>query len=185
MIVHSIPYFLLGIMLIALFAVTWAFFPVGSGYTLGESPEFSLKGLYTLAKHAFLPALSLVAVAAGGWAIVLRSMMVIVQGEDYVQMSKAMGLKSWRVFYSHQVRNALLPQVTFLALSMGIIFTGAVMVEIVFSYPGIGYLLQQAIIGNDSNTVQSIVITTAFIFAVLLATMETVYPLIDRRIGRA
>ena len=62
MIVHSIPYLLLGIMLIALFAVTWAFFPVGSGYTLGESPEFSLKGLYTLAKHAFLPAF----VSSGG-----------------------------------------------------------------------------------------------------------------------
>ena len=158
---------------------------MGSGYTLGESPESSLKGIYTLARHDFLPALSLVAVAPGGWAIVMRSMMVIVQDEGYAQMSRAMGLKSWRVFYSYQVRNALLPQITFLVLSLGFIVSGSALVEIVFSYPGIGYLLQQAIIGNDSNTVQSIVITTAFIFAVLLAIMETVYPLIDRRIGRA
>ena len=83
------------------------------------------------------------------------------------------------------MRNALLPQVTFLALSLGVYVSGSALVEMVFSYPGIDYLLQQAIIGNDSNTVQSIVITTAFIFAVLLAIMETVYPLIDRRIGRA
>ena len=115
----------------------------------------------------------------------MRSMMVIVQDEGYAQMSRAMGLKSWRVFYSYQVRNALLPQITFLVLSLGFIVSGSALVEIVFSYPGIGYLLQQAIIGNDSNTVQSIVITTAIIFAVLLAIMETVYPLIDRRIGRA
>ena len=82
------------------------------------------------------------------------------------------------------MRNCALPQFTQLFLSMGIIFTGAVMVEIVFAYPGIGYLLQQAILGNNAGLVQSIVITTAIIFAVLLAVMETVYPLIDRRIGR-
>ena len=71
----------------------------------------------------------------------MRSMIVIVQGEDYVQMSRAMGLKPWRVFYTYQVRNALLPQITFLALSLGFIVSGSALVEVVFVYPGIGTVL--------------------------------------------
>ena len=182
MVVHSIPYFLLGIMLIALFTVTWSVFPVGGGYTLGESPEFSLNGLFTLAKHAFLPALSLVAVAAGGWAIVMRSMMVIVQGEDYVQMSRAMGLKNWRVFYSYQVRNALLPQITFLALSLGFIVSGSALVEVVFSYPGIGYVLLDAITVKDLPLLQLILLVVIIVVTLFLVLLDIIYPILDPRI---
>ena len=182
MIVHSIPYFLLGIVLIALFAFTWAVFPLGGGYTLGESPEFSLNGLFTIAKHAFLPALSLVAVAAGGWAIVMRSMIVIVQGEDYVQMSRAMGLKPWRVFYTYQVRNALLPQITFLALSLGFIVSGSALVEVVFVYPGIGTILLDAITVKDLPLLQLILLVVIVVVTLFLILLDIIYPILDPRI---
>ena len=182
MVVHSIPYFLLGIILIALFAFTWAVFPLGGGYTLGESPEFSLNGLFTIAKHAFLPALSLVAVAAGGWAIVMRSMIVIVQGEDYVQMSRAMGLKPWRVFYTYQVRNALLPQITFLALSLGFIVSGSALVEVVFVYPGIGTILLDAITVKDLPLLQLILLVVIIVVTLFLILLDIIYPILDPRI---
>ncbi len=182
MVVHSIPYFLLGIVLIALFAFTWAVFPLGGGYTLGESPEFSLNGLFTIAKHAFLPALSLVAVAAGGWAIVMRSMIIIVQGEDYVQMSRAMGLKPWRVFYTYQVRNALLPQITFLALSLGFIVSGSALVEVVFVYPGIGTILLDAITVKDLPLLQLILLVVIIVVTLFLILLDIIYPILDPRI---
>ncbi len=182
MVVHSIPYFLLGIVFIALFAFTWALFPLGGGYTLGESPEFSLNGLFTIVKHAFLPALSLVAVAAGGWAIVMRSMIVIVQGEDYVQMSRAMGLKPWRVFYTYQVRNALLPQITFLALSLGFIVSGSALVEVVFVYPGIGTVLLEAITVKDLPLLQLILLVVIIVVTLFLILLDIIYPILDPRI---
>ncbi|MXZ03280.1 MAG: ABC transporter permease [Chloroflexi bacterium] len=169
-------------MLIALLAFTWAVFPLGGGYTLGESPEFSLNGLFTIVKHAFLPALSLVAVAAGGWAIVMRSMIVIVQGEDYVQMSRAMGLKPWRVFYTYQVRNALLPQITFLALSLGFIVSGSALVEVVFVYPGIGTILLDAITVKDLPLLQLILLVVIIVVTLFLILLDIVYPILDPRI---
>ena len=180
---YATPYFIFGMVLIWLFVWLWEVFPTGGGYTLGETPAMTWHGIRTLLWHGTLPMLSIVLTGTAHWLVLMRGMMVTVEGEDYVIQSRAMGLKDWRIFSWYRMRNCALPQFTQLFLSMGIIFTGAVMVEIVFAYPGIGYLLQQAILGNDSTTVQSIVITTAIIFAVLLAVMEAVYPLIDRRIG--
>ncbi len=182
---YATPYFIFGMVLIWLFVWLVELFPTGGGYTLGETPELTWHGIRTILWHGTLPTLSIILTGTAHWIVLMRGMMVTVEGEDYVTLSRAMGLKEWRVFAWYRMRNCALPQFTQLFLSMGVIFTGAVMVEIVFAYPGIGYLLQQAILGNDSNTVQSIVITTAIIFAVLLAIMETAYPLIDRRIGRA
>lgn len=182
MVVHSIPYFLLGIMLIAAFAATWVIFPVGGGYTLGESPEVSLDGLLTLVRHATLPAASIVLVAAGGWAIVMRSMMIIVQGEDYLQMARAMGLKSGRVFYSYHMRNAMLPQITFLALSLGFVVSGSALVEVVFSYPGIGSILVEAITVKDLPLLQLILLVVIITVTLLLIALDFLYPLLDPRI---
>ena len=182
---YATPYFIFGMVLIWLFVWLWEVFPTGSGYTLGETPTLTWRGIQTLLWHATLPTLSIILTGTAHWLVLMRGMMVTVEGEDYVVQSRAMGLKDWRIFAWYRMRNCALPQFTQLFLSMGIIFTGAVMVEIVFAYPGIGYLLQQAILGNDANTVQSIVITTAIVFAVLLAVMETAYPFIDRRIGRS
>ena len=182
MIVHSIPYFLLGIMLIAAFAATWVLFPVGGGYTLGESPELSLRGLLTLIRHATLPAASIVLVAAGGWAIVMRSMMIIVQGEDYLQMARAMGLKSGRVFYSYHMRNALLPQITFLALSLGFVVSGSALVEVVFSYPGIGSILIEALTVKDLPLLQLILLVVIVVVTLFLVLLDIIYPILDPRI---
>ena len=181
---YATPYFIFGMVLIWLFVWLWAVFPTGGGYTLGETPTLTWEGIRTLLWHGTLPTLSIILTGTAHWLVLMRGMMVTIEGEDYVIQSRAMGLQDWRIFAWYRMRNCALPQFTQLFLSMGIIFTGAVMVEIVFAYPGIGYLLQQAILGNNAGLVQSIVITTAIIFAVLLAIMETLYPLIDRRIVR-
>ncbi len=182
---YATPYFIFGMVLIWLFVWLFEIFPTGGGYTLGETPTLTWHGIKTLIWHGTLPMLSIVLTGTAHWLVLMRGIMVTVEGEDYVIQSRSMGLKDWRVFAWYRMRNCMLPQFTQLFLSMGIIFTGTVMVEIVFAYPGLGYLLQQAILGNDSATVQSIVITTAAIFAALLAIMETAYPLIDRRIQRS
>ena len=180
---YATPYFVFGMVLIWLFVWLWALFPTGGGYTLGESPELTWHGVRTLLWHGTLPLLSIVMTGTAHWLVLMRGMMVTVNREDYVTQATAMGLDEWRIFAWYRMRNCALPQFTQLFLSLGIIFTGAVMVEIVFAYPGIGYLLQQAILGNDSQIVQSIVITTTLMFATLLAAMESMYPLIDRRIS--
>ena len=182
---YATPYFILGMVLIWLFVWLVDLFPPGGGYSLGESPELSWHGIQTILWHGTLPISSIVLAGIAHWLVLMRAMMVTVEGEDYVTLSRAMGLNETRIFTWYRMRNCALPQVTQLFLSLGIIFTGAVMVEIVFAYPGIGYLLQQAILSNNASQLQSIVITTALMFALLLAVMESLYPVIDRRIGKA
>lgn len=112
----------------------------------------------------------------------MRSMIVIVQGEDYVQMSRAMGLKPWRVFYTYQVRNALLPQITFLALSLGFIVSGSALVEVVFVYPGIGTILLDAITVKDLPLLQLILLVVIVVVTLFLILLDIIYPILDPRI---
>lgn len=185
LVLYATPFFVFGMVLIWVFVWILGWFPNGGGYTLGESPELSLSAIRTLLWHGTLPFLSIIITGIAQWLILMRAMMITTNGEDYVAFSRAMGLKSWRILSWYRMRNCALPQVTQLFMSLGIILTGAVVVEIVFAYPGIGYVLQQAIIGNDQETVRSVVITTSLIFAVLLAVMDMLYPVIDRRISRS
>ena len=182
--IYATPYFIFGMILIWLFVWLWAIFPTGGGYTLGETPALTWHSIRTILWHGTLPTLSIILTGTAHWLVLMRGMMITIEGEDYVIQSRAMGLQDWRIFTWYRMRNCALPQFTQLFLSLGIIFTGAVMVEIVFAYPGIGYLLQQAIIANNPTIIQSIVITTTIIFATLLAIMETLYPLTDPRITR-
>ena len=181
---YATPYFIFGMILIWLFVWLWAIFPTSGGYTLGETPALTWHSIKTILWHGTLPTLSIILTGTAHWLVLMRGMMITIEGEDYVIQSRAMGLQDWRIFTWYRMRNCALPQFTQLFLSLGIIFTGAVMVEIVFAYPGIGYLLQQAILANNPTIIQSIVITTTIIFATLLAIMETLYPLTDPRITR-
>lgn len=184
LVLYATPFFVFGMVLIWVFVWMLGWFPNGGGYTLGESPALSLAAIRTLLWHGTLPFSSIIITGIAQWLILMRAMMITTNGEDYVAFSRAMGLKSWRILSWYRMRNCALPQVTQLFMSLGIILTGAVVVEIVFAYPGIGYVLQQAIIGNDQETVRSVVITTSLIFAALLAIMDMLYPVIDRRISR-
>jgi peptide/nickel transport system permease protein len=132
-----------------------------------------------------LPALSIVLSAVGFWALGMRAMMVSVQHDDFVQFAEAKGLKNRTVFFRYASRNALLPQVTALGLTIGHILSGALLVEIVFSYPGIGGVLYHSIRSYDYFAIQGIVF--GVIVSICLATLvlDLIYPKIDPRIQYA
>jgi peptide/nickel transport system permease protein len=180
---HAIPFFLLGLILIYVFAFRFPVLPMFGGYSAGAFPGFTVPFILDLIWHAILPALSIVLVATGGWALSMRGMMVTTQGEDYVTFAEAKGLRGPTIFLRYCVRNALLPQATGLALALGQIVSGAVLVEVIFGYPGIGTVLFQAIRENDHFLIQGIVFTViiALGFATLL--LDALYPLLDPRIS--
>jgi len=135
-------------------------------------------------RHAVLPLASIVLGNIGFWALGMRSQMVSVLGEDYITFAEAKGLGPWRIFLRYGIRNALLSQVTALALAMGAVLSGAVLVEVVFNYPGLGTLLYVAIRGQDYFVIQGVVLLLIITLALLLFAVDLIYPLLDPRIRR-
>jgi peptide/nickel transport system permease protein len=178
----AIPYYLLGLILIYVFAFSLKALPLGGGYSVGLTAEWTPEFLVDALKHAILPGLSIVIADVGGWALGMRGMMVTVQGEDFMTLAEAKGLNPGRIFLRYGVRNAILPQITSLALSMGRVVSGAILVEIVFSYPGVGNLLYQAIRGFDYFVIYGVAFM--LIVAIGLATLllDLLLPLLDPRI---
>jgi peptide/nickel transport system permease protein len=180
---HAIPFFLLGLILMYLLAFQVQLLPIFGGYTAGVIPSLSIGFVLDVFVHALLPAMSIVLVATGGWALAMRGMMVTTMGEDYVTFADAKGLKSSTIFLRYCVRNAILPQTTALALALGQILSGAVLVEVIFGYPGIGALLFQAIRENDFFLIQGIVFTVIVALGLATFVLDVVYPWLDPRIS--
>ncbi|MBI4305588.1 MAG: ABC transporter permease, partial [Chloroflexi bacterium] len=118
----------------------------------------------------------------GFWALGMRGMMVTTQGEDFMQLAEAKGLRASRIFAKYAVRNAILPQTTGLALSLGHIVSGFILVEVVFSYPGIGGLLVQSIIQSDFFVLQGVVFGVIVSIAAVTFILDLIYPILDPRI---
>jgi peptide/nickel transport system permease protein len=179
----AIPFFLLGLVLIYLFAFRVHWFPLFGGYTPGKFPGLNLTFALDVLKHSVLPALSILLASLGFWALGMRGMMVTVEGEDYMTFAEAAGFKNRTLFFSYALRNALLPQTTALGLSLGQLLSGALLVEVIFSFPGIGSVLYNAIRQFDYFLIQGIVFT--IVLGVTLATLilDLIYPLLDPRIS--
>jgi peptide/nickel transport system permease protein len=178
----AIPYYLLAIMLLYLLAFQWDLFPIGGTAQVGGAGQFGLARLADIALHSVLPALSIVLSAIGGWMLGMRAMMVGVIGSDFLTLAEAKGLSQWRIFLRYAVRNAILPQVTGLAISLGSIVSGAVLVEVIFSYPGVGFLLYRAIQNADYTLIQGITFILVVSVGVAILILDLVYPLLDPRI---
>ncbi|MEZ4867261.1 MAG: ABC transporter permease [Caldilineaceae bacterium] len=185
MLLSTIPFFLLGIILLSIFAVELSILPAGGGFspTLIRGPN--LATALDIIDHSILPALSLVLGGIGAWALGMRALMISVLGEDYVAFAEAKGLPASRIFLWYSMRNALLPQVTQLALVLGSVFGGTVLVEAIFSYPGVGTLLFSAIAGKDYFVIQGIVLMLILALALALFIIDLIYPLLDPRIRYA
>jgi peptide/nickel transport system permease protein len=179
----SIPYYLLGLILIYLFAFTIRAFPLGGGYSVGLTPSWNPAFLGDAARHAILPALSIMLAELGFWALAMRGMMVTIQGEDYMTLAEAKGLRSQRVFYKYGVRNAMLPQITALALSMGRVVSGALLVEVVFAYPGVGNLLYQAVRTFDYFVIYGVVFIVIVAIGLATLVLDLMLPVLDPRIN--
>jgi peptide/nickel transport system permease protein len=178
----SIPPFMLGILLLAVFAFGLDWLPFAGGYGRGVEPTFNLDFITSVITHGTLPALAIVVATMGFWALGMRGMMITTDGEDYMILAQAKGLRPWRVFWLYGVRNAVLPQVTALALSLGTIAGGSVIVEYIFTYPGMGYLLYQGIVNTDFTLIQGIVFFLITGVALTVFIIDLIYPLIDPRI---
>ncbi|MFE9692166.1 ABC transporter permease [Micromonospora sp. NPDC005806] len=177
----SIPYFWLGLVAIAVFAGPGSFFPSSGGYEPGLVPAFDQYFIPSAIQHSILPAATILVSSMSGWILSMRNMMVTVSSEDYITVAHAKGLSERRVALSYAARNALLPNVSGFALSLGFIVGGTLLVEIVFSYPGLGFQLFQAVGYKDYPLMQGIflIITISVLVANLLA--DVAYLLLDPR----
>ncbi|MFO7882669.1 MAG: ABC transporter permease [Kosmotogaceae bacterium] len=174
------PYMWLGILLAWSFGVLLDVFPISGAYSYSMSPTFTWEFIWDLIKHWFLPFASLFLVQFGGWAIGMRNMIIYELEADYSHYLEALGAPR-KLVRKYAFRNAMLPQITGLALQLGVIVAGALATEIVFSYPGIGYLLLQAIQYQDYFLIQGCFLF--IIIGVLLANfvIDVIYVLVDPR----
>ena len=184
MVLATIPFYLLAMILIYLLAVVWRVFPPAGGSSPTLLMRWDMTSVLDIAHHAMLPALAIVLGSVGLWALGMRSQMVSVLGEDYITFAEAKGLPPGRVFYRYGMRNALLPQVTALALSLGHVVSGAILVEVIFNYPGLGQLLYNAVRSQDYFLLQGVVLMLILTLALLLFIVDLIYPLLDPRIRR-
>ncbi|MBV8719800.1 MAG: ABC transporter permease [Chloroflexi bacterium] len=179
----SIPYYLLGLILVYALAVTHPVFPLSGGYSISTAPALTVPFVLDVARHALLPALSIVLAGMGFWGLGMRGMMVTTEGEDYMLFAEAKGLKGTRILLGYSVRNAILPQFTSLAIALGHIVSGSVIVEIVFGFPGVGSLLVKAISGSDYFLIYGIVFVIIVAIGIATLLIDLMYPLIDPRIA--
>src|SRR6201995_3186395 len=178
---QATPSFFLALIVIELFAVTWGLFPFGQGYSLGLSPGWNWSFISSAAYHSVLPALTIVVTSMAGWMLQMRNVMITTIAEDYVLVAQAKGLSPRRGVFTYGARNAILPNLAGFALSLGFVVAGALVMEIVFSYPGIGLTLYNAVTSDDFPLLQGIFLVISFsvLFACLLA--DIVYFLGDPR----
>jgi len=178
----SFPYFFLAMLLLFILGVQLQWFPSSHSYTVGTTPSFSFSFIGDALAHAILPALSIVVVTIGGWLLGMRNVMINTLSEDYITMAQAKGLTDRRVMLAYAARNALLPQITGFAISLGLLVGGQIVVEIVFSYQGVGYLFANALTSEDYPLIQALllVITVAVLVANFVA--DLVYARLDPRV---
>ena len=174
----ALPYFWVGMMLILFFSVwTNGALPNDGAYGLDSVPGFSLSFIGDVLQHALLPALTILITSVGGWILTMRNNMLTVLAEDYVRMGRAKGLSNRRIMYSYAARNAMLPNLAGFAMSLGFVVAGAILVEYVFNYPGLGYMLLNAVNNLDYPLMQALflMITVAVLVAVLLCDFLTAW----------
>ncbi len=182
MVISAIPFYLFGLALIWVFAVQWGILPSGGGYDPILILRWDWKTAANILRHAILPALALVLFGVGSWALSMRATLVTVLGEDYITFAQAKGLPDRNVFMRYGVRNALLPQVTGLAIAFGLILGSGVIIESIFNYPGIGNLIFAAISEKDYFVINGTVAIMVLCASTALLIVDLIYPLIDPRI---
>ncbi len=185
LLLYTTPYYILAIILVYLLAFQWAIFPLSGAYPAGTDPELSLGFIGEVIRYGTLPALSIVLVSLGWWFLSMRSLIISEQGQDYILWAEAKGLSRRRIFWTYAFRNALLPQTTGLALSLGHIVGGALITEVIFAYPGLGFLIYNSIRGLDFPVIQGSILLLVASVAVVNFALDLAYPLIDPRIRAA
>jgi peptide/nickel transport system permease protein len=164
------------------FGYLWPVLPINGGYEMNANLDLSFALVFDILKHSILPALSLIMVGAGSWLIGMRALVSNIITEDYVVFAELGGVPKRKILRSYIARNAMVPQFTGLAMSLGAIFNGTVITEIVFGYPGIGNLLIEAVHAGDYSLVLGLSALSIVGVAAAVFIIDILSPLIDPRI---
>ncbi|MEI8095935.1 MAG: ABC transporter permease [Spirochaetales bacterium] len=181
--IRPIPYYIFAFILLIVFCFVFPLFPTLGAYDRGMdenwmNPAFLLSVLH----HTFLPALSLVLTGLGGWLLGMRALVSNIISEDYVQYAEVAGVKKKTILYQYVMRNAMLPQITGLGMSLGGIFSGALITEYVFGIPGMGQLAYRAIVGFDYSLIMGVSIFSIVGVSVAVLIVDLLYPIFDPRV---
>jgi peptide/nickel transport system permease protein len=167
----ALPYFWVGLLLILVFSVwTGGLLPSDFNYDSGLQPAFTPAFVFSVFSHALLPAATILITSIGGWILTMRNNMITTLAEDYVRMGRAKGLSDRRIMTAYAGRNAMLPNLSGFAMSLGFVIAGSILVEYVFNYPGLGYLLYNSVQNTDYPLMQALfmLFTVAVLVAVLV-----------------
>ena len=174
-ITSAFPYFWLALLAIWLFSIKLGWFPESGGYEVTTTVGWNWTFVTDAVNHSILPALTIIVTAIGGWILTMRNNTITVLTEDYVRMARAKGLKPWRIMWTYAGRNAILPNLVGFAMSLGFVVGGAILVEFVFNYPGVGWMFLQSVENQDYALMQALflLITVTVLLAILAADIAT------------
>jgi peptide/nickel transport system permease protein len=178
----AIPYFWLALILLYVLAYDLNWFPLNGGYGIDVTESWTWPFIQSVVQHGLLPALTIVISSIAGWLLTMRNTMITTLSEDYVLMAEAKGLKERRVMLAYAARNAILPNVTNFAMSLGFVVAGALLTEIVFSYPGIGFALLQAVQQLDYPLIEGIFLLVAVAIIGANFLVDLLYTILDPRV---
>ncbi len=177
----AFPYFWLAMLGLLLFGYWLDWLPLRHAYDDTLAPSFSWEFAASVVEHSILPGAAIVLATLGGWMLNMRNTMVGVLGEDFIVMARAKGLSRRRVMFAYAARNALLPNVTGFGMALGFVLSGSMLTEIVFSYPGVGYLLLEAVHSQDYPLLQGLFLCVTFSVLAANWLVDIVYVLLDPR----
>jgi peptide/nickel transport system permease protein len=174
-ITSAFPYFWLALMAIWLFSIKLGWLPQSGGYDITDNVAWTWGFAHDAFTHAILPAMTILVTSIGAWTLTMRNNTISVLAEDYVRMARAKGLKPWRVMWTYAGRNAILPNLTGFAMSLGFVVAGAILVGYVFNYPGVGWMFLQSVQNQDYALMQGLflMIVVAVLTAILAADAAT------------
>jgi len=174
-VISAFPYFFIGLLSIWFFSITLGWFPLAMGYDTSVTPTWSGSFIVDVLSHAVLPAFTILITSIGGWILTMRNNTITVVAEDYVKMARAKGIKPSRILWQYAGRNAFLPNLTGFAMSLGFVISGAILVEYVFNYPGLGFMLLQAVENEDYPLMQALflMITVGVLIAIFASDVLT------------
>jgi peptide/nickel transport system permease protein len=179
---HPVPYYIVALVLLIVFGFVWPILPITGGSAMNLPQGFNLDFAISVVEHSILPVLSLTLVGIGSWFLGMRSLVSNIVGDDYVVYAELGGVDRRRILSSYVMRNALVPQFTGLAMSLGGIFNGAIITEKVFGYPGVGTLLVDAVYAGDYGLVLGVTTISIIGVSVGVLLIDLVYPFLDPRV---
>ena len=180
--IQPVPYYIVAFILLIIFGFLWPVLPISGGFAMNVTPGWNWPFISSVLQHAILPASSLVLVGFGGWFLGMRALVSNVVTEDYVTYAELAGVERSTIVNDYVIRNALVPQLTALAMALGGVFSGTVITEQVFNYPGLGSLLIDAVNAGDSTLVLAVSTVSVTAVALAIFIVDLLHPLLDPRV---